>query len=115
MSCSSSSSKGSDASVKSVRFSTVEIREYPITIGDNLSVASGVPHTIEWDHLQEETRKMNVNQYERKRPTQRRRQGESLILDPQTREQRLRSVGYTTQDFLDAIRAREVALRTLYC
>ncbi|KAG7337430.1 hypothetical protein IV203_034510 [Nitzschia inconspicua] len=110
----SNSSKSSESSTKSVRFSTVEVREYPITIGDNLSVADGVPHTIEWDYLPDETRKMNVNQYERKRPIQQRRQGESLILDSQTRERRLRSVGYTTQDFLDAIRAREVALRTLY-
>jgi hypothetical protein len=105
-------SKDSDSSVKSVRFSTVQVREYPITIGDCLSVSEGVPHTIEWDYLEEHN--MNVNQYERKRPTQQRRQGESLILDSHTREQRLRSVGFTTQDFLDVIRAREVALRALY-
>jgi hypothetical protein len=105
-------SKNSDASVKSVRFSTVQVREYPITIGDCLCVSDGVPHTIEWEYLEEH--KMNVNQYERTRPTQQRRQGDSLILDSHTREQRLRSVGYTTQDFLDVVRAREMALRALY-
>jgi hypothetical protein len=75
----------------------------------------GVPHTIEWDHLQDQTKKMNVDLYERKRPTQRRRQGESLILDSLAREKKLLKVGFTTQDLLDAIQAREVALRTLYC
>lgn len=119
-SCSNSSKSSetttlsSNNSIKSVRFSTVEVREYPITIGDiGLCISNGVPHTIEWDPLH--TCTMNVNLYERKRPPQHRRQGESLILDSQTRERKLRSVGYTTQDFLDAIRAREVALRTLHC
>jgi hypothetical protein len=108
-------SGNSDSIAKSVRFSTIEVREYPITIGDSLCVAVGVPHTIEWDHLQDQTKKMNVDLYERKRPNQRRRQGESLILDSLAREKKLLKVGFTTQDLLDAIQAREVALRTLYC
>ena len=103
----------SDDSVKTVRFSTIEVRHFPITIGDSLSCADGVPHTIEWDHLQDQTEKMPVNFYERQRGG--RRQGESLVLDSLEREQKLRKVGFTTQDLLDAVRAREVARRTLYC
>jgi hypothetical protein len=105
----------SDASVKSVRFSTIEVREYPITIGDSLCVSKGVPHTIEWDYLQDQTLKVNVDLYERNRPNSLRRQGESLILDSWTREKRLRSMGYTTQELLDAIHAREIARRAMYC
>lgn len=41
----------------SVRFSTVQIREYPIEIGDNPSGDSGPPITIGWDH----TREMEVS------------------------------------------------------
>ncbi len=36
-----------------VRFCTIQIREYPITLGDNPSVSSGVPVTIEWQHERE--------------------------------------------------------------
>lgn len=45
---------------RSVRFSTAEFRYYPITIGDNPSVTSGVPLTIGWDHWKEATRVVPV-------------------------------------------------------
>jgi len=45
----------------SVRFSTAEFRYYPITIGDNPSVSSGIPLTIGWDHWEEATRVVPVN------------------------------------------------------
>lgn len=36
-----------------VRFSTITIREYPITLGDNPSVSCGAPVTIAWKHERE--------------------------------------------------------------
>ena len=99
---SSSSSDGSSIS-KTVRFGTVEVRQYPITIGDSPSVSVGIPLTIESDYLEEETQRLQVDAYERKRPNQQRRQGESLILDPSTRAQMLVSVGYTPKELVDAI------------
>lgn len=40
---------------KLVAFSTIEIREYPMTVGDNPSVSRGVPVTIEWNYVRVET------------------------------------------------------------
>jgi len=34
--------------MKKVHFSTVEVREYPMTLGDNPAVSKGPPVTIEW-------------------------------------------------------------------
>eukprot|EP00526_Cylindrotheca_closterium_P017671 CAMPEP_0113644358 /NCGR_PEP_ID=MMETSP0017_2-20120614/23347_1 /TAXON_ID=2856 /ORGANISM="Cylindrotheca closterium" /LENGTH=300 /DNA_ID=CAMNT_0000555967 /DNA_START=142 /DNA_END=1044 /DNA_ORIENTATION=+ /assembly_acc=CAM_ASM_000147 len=47
----------SSSNNKGVRFSTVQIREYPIEIGDNPSGDSGPPITIGWEH----TREMEVS------------------------------------------------------
>lgn len=57
-----------------VRFSTVTIREYPVTAGDNPSTTRGVPLTVEWNHDQEYT--LQVNDFEDVRPSIRRSVGE---------------------------------------
>lgn len=61
---------------KAVRFGTVELRVFPITLGDNPACTHGPPITIEWDHVAAET--MPVDVWESNR--QRRRCGEQLKL-----------------------------------
>ena len=87
-----------------VCFGTVEVRKYPITIGANPSVSRGVPRTIEWDHLEEETECHHINVYERERPNETRKRGEELLLDGVTRAKMLRDLGYTKTQLLEGIR-----------
>ena len=87
-----------------VCFGTVEVRKYPITIGANPSVSRGVPRTIEWDHLEEETECHHINVYERERPNENRKRGEELLLDGVTRAKMLRDLGYTKTQLLEGIR-----------
>ena len=47
---------------KAVQFSTLEIRTYPLTLGDNPSVSSGPPLTLDWSH--EMTHTFSVDAYE---------------------------------------------------
>eukprot|EP00536_Pseudo-nitzschia_multiseries_P000210 jgi/Psemu1/474/gm1.474_g len=49
----------------SVRFSTAEFRYYPITVGDNPSVTSGLPLSIGWDHWKEATRIVPVHEQDK--------------------------------------------------
>lgn len=45
-----------------VSFSQIQIREYPIIVGDNPSVLTGTPITIDWDHV--EQMEFHVDEYE---------------------------------------------------
>ena len=47
----------------------------------NPSVSRGVPRTIEWDHLEDETELHHINAYERERPNEERKRGEELLLE----------------------------------
>ena len=103
-----STTSSSDADNKGVSFGIVEVRKYPITIGLNPSVSRGVPCTIEWDHIAEETERHHINAYERERPNEERKRGEELLLDGITRAKMLRDLGYTKTELMEGIRrARE--------
>jgi len=90
---------------RGVGFGTVEVRKYPIMIGTNPAVSSGVPHTIHWDHLKDETEKVHINQYEREHPTHERKHGDDLVLDGITRAKMLKNVGYTKQELVEGMKA----------
>ena len=89
---------------KGVCFGTVEVRKYPITIGTNPSVSRGVPCTLEWDHLEDETEKHHIDAYERERPNEERKHGDDLIMDGMTRAKMLKNLGYTKQELLEGMR-----------
>jgi len=98
---------------RGVAFGTVEVRKYPIMIGTNPSTSSGIPHTISWDHLKDETEKVHIDQYERERPTNKRKHGDDLVLDSITRAKMLKNVGYTKQKLIDGIKELVYRYRTL--
>jgi hypothetical protein len=49
-----------------VSFSQIKIREYPIIVGDNPSIITGVPITIDWEFVHEVD--FSVDDYEAARP-----------------------------------------------
>ena len=98
-----------DSDEKGVSFGVVEVRKYPITIGVNPSVSRGVPRTIEWDHLEDETELHHINAYERERPNEERKRGEELLLDGLTRAKMLRDLGYTKTELMEGIRQTKEA------
>jgi len=53
----------------SVSFSSVEIREYAIRMGDNPSVSAGPPITIEWKHFNEKI--IDIDTFEKNLPPRR--------------------------------------------
>lgn len=97
-----------------VRFSTVTIREYPITAGDNPSTTRGVPLTVEWNHNQEYT--LQVNDFEDVRPSIRRSVGE-LQTHSLDRLRILKAMGWSGaelkehMDAVDRIRAQRLQTR----
>ena len=97
-----SDSETGGSSYKSVSFSVVEVRKYPITIGANPSVSRGVPRTIEWDHLEDETERHHINAYERTYPE--RKRGEELLLDGVTRAKMLQDLGFTKTQLMEGIK-----------
>lgn len=52
-----------------VSFSQIQIREYPIIVGDNPSIMTGVPITIDWEFVQE--LEFALEEYEASRPQHR--------------------------------------------
>jgi hypothetical protein len=81
---------------RSVDFSTIEVRTYPIIMGDNPSVSSGPPFTIDWDHLDAE--EIDLSDYEILKPEKRPR--EQLLLPARVRESWLRSQGYARSEIV---------------
>ena len=66
-----SSSSSSNGTKRSISFTTLEISEYPVTVGDNPAVPNGVPLQLDWEHNSESTQVLDVEQYEMYRPEQR--------------------------------------------
>jgi hypothetical protein len=79
---------------RSVDFSTIEVRTYPIIMGDNPSVSSGPPFTIDWDH--QDAEEIDLADYEKLKPEKRTR--EQILLPARLRESWLRSQGYARSE-----------------
>lgn len=54
-----------------VDFSTLEIREYPITLGNNPGGVQGPPICLDWKHEEEKTVFVSLDEYETKREPRR--------------------------------------------
>lgn len=83
-----------------VSFDTLQIREYPIILGDNPYVTQGPPLQIDWDHDYEEN--WNVDQYEETRPE--RRTFLEMVMPLEVRVQILQRNGESTKSINKRVR-----------
>lgn len=93
----------------SVSFHNVRIREYPMTVGDNPAVSSGVAVTIGWDPLEQGSQVVEVDEYEDSRPG-RRAMGQMRI-PPHERREILRRSGHSTKEMMCGLKASNIAKR----
>jgi hypothetical protein len=84
-----------------VRFSTVEIRSYPMIMGDNPSVTCGIPVTIDWAH-DGDVVVCDIQDYEECRPTRRHRM--ELLLPSSIRSSFVLNAGYSRKEIQQQIK-----------
>ena len=87
-----------------VAFTTIEIKEYPIIIGDNPSVTKGVPVTIAWTPV--ETRRCTVDTYEKKIPSP--RSMKELKMPSSYRVDPMQRPGFTSDEILRGTKAANI-------
>jgi hypothetical protein len=93
-------SSSDSASTHSVTFSQVQIRTFAHCVGDNPAVSLGVPLSLSWKILSEET--ATVDAYDPVHPQGTRE--EDLAIPASEREQVVRRAGYGTLDIRNAVR-----------
>lgn len=98
----SRSRRSLDDSLGSIVFDRLEIREYPIQVGDNPSVSGGVPLTIGWEYDKDATAVLNVEEYEENRPP--RRSMQDMAVPKKLRNKMLIESGHSRSEVTQAVR-----------
>ena len=95
---------------KKVCFGDIQIREYPMILGDHPNTRSGLPIMIDWKHQYEETMGLEMYQYMHKTTSQKNSHGSgskrtrARRLNSNYRREYLLNLGsYTTRDFVKVI------------
>jgi hypothetical protein len=83
-----------------VRFSCVEIRHYPIILGDHPCVKLGAPLSIDWEH--ESSVSLPVNDFEQHRIPVRRHMPAELLRTSRERHAILKHAGYGDEEIKEA-------------
>ena len=113
-----SSSTSSSSSTRSVRFADAHIRKYAVCVGDNPAVSLGVPVSLDWQVVSEETFPVvdALHLEERYHCLTE----EELRLPSEEREAMVRNAGFSTEEIRTSVRAvnqakmeREKTLDTL--
>jgi len=106
VSSSSTASSNSTTSRRSVRFSVTRIREYAICPGDNPACELGVPVSLDWKVVSEETTSVDAyNATEEKYSVPLSQREELLRMAHTEREAMVRRSGFSTEDIRTAVRA----------
>ena len=91
---------------RTTSFSTLEIREYHITIGDNPGGKSGPPVSLDWDYCKNATVKMCIDKYEENRAPRRARH--EMYMSGSIRMWTLmKELGYSLREIESASRAAD--------
>ena len=93
---------------KGVRFSTVEVREYAVTVGDHPCASDSCPLTLDWQYAKKSKR--DINSFENSRYFMRRSYPQRL--SPHERRRRIRETSRISKEELDDLEA-EVAMNRL--
>jgi hypothetical protein len=101
-------SSSASALTKSVGFSRISIREFPLLPGDNPSVSGGPPVTLGWDNSCERT--FDFHDYENAKIVPPRSQIEMRI-PAQTRSNLLREFGHSWKSIHESVRAANISRR----
>mmetsp|Transcript_23536 Transcript_23536/g.28931 ORF Transcript_23536/g.28931 Transcript_23536/m.28931 type:complete len:180 (+) Transcript_23536:98-637(+) len=91
--------KGTKAVPLHVKFASIQIRDYSITLGDNPSCSYGPPISLDWEYIENEA--VSLDRYEKMRPS-RRKMYQMHMLNRQ-RADLLRSVAGTTDDEMQVV------------
>lgn len=102
----SSSSEGNLQRQRTASFSTLEIREYAITLGDNPGGVQGPPISLDWEYDGEQTQVIPLETYEDTRPPRRKR-SEMYMAENLRRWRLLRENGCSLNDIDKATKAAE--------
>ena len=86
-----------DKSRHHVAFGAVEIREFPIILGDNPAITSGAPISIDWEPQHHQI--MNIDIYEYCRTGKPKRK---LQMSEKIRDMKLKAAGFTQKDIEQA-------------
>lgn len=93
----------------SASFSTIQIRQYPITLGNNPGGAQGPPITLGWKHDDEKTIFISLDEYEKERPP--RRNESELYMPEYLRRWRLLDKGISMKEMQKAASDAEYTRR----
>ena len=98
---SSITSEGKSLSSKNrnVSFSSISIREYDISIGDNPSCSSGNPISLGWN-VSTDTKDIDVDEFEQERELQRSNSSKDLRLSRDDRRNMLSDAGYSMSELV---------------
>lgn len=83
-------------------FAFLEVREYPMILGDNPSCVDGPPVTLDWAHDPHTMFVLDVNTFERMRGE--RRPMSQMVISRTVREKTLLRVGYSKKEMVNVVR-----------
>ena len=96
---------------KAVTFKTIEIRFYPLCLGDNPAGIQGAPVSIDWDHIAEVTTTIDEYETQREQPS---RMSFELRMPWELRWYRLCEAGYGESEIMHSIKvADQIRLRRI--
>jgi len=95
------SSRASSLQSKRVSFSNVQIRKYPMVLGDHPSCQEGAPVSIDWSFFDKDDH--SLDEYESGRSANRRSSKNELVIGPNKRRQILMESGITDEKIWYAV------------
>ncbi|KAL7541358.1 hypothetical protein ACHAXR_011318 [Thalassiosira sp. AJA248-18] len=98
----------SNSNKKGVCFASVQVREYPVILGDNPSCTSGAPIALSWNHDLDSS--ISIDEWEGQRCIERRTK-EEIRIPASVRAEWLLDAGYSVSHVHEVIQDVEAAKR----